>query len=151
QQWDRACDVRAEPGQGHAIDRAGFDEHVHLAVPFEAGFKAFHDRLEIGAADFVADGQRDHVVCGLDELVHRRLPASGGYRATAGPAPSSMRRRLRVVKPGGCTSDRRSPGMRQAWNTGSSSRKVPASASISTLPPTGTMNCWRMCPIIAPR
>ena len=32
-----------------------------------------------------------------------------------------------------------------------SMRKLPASASSSTLPPTGTMNCSRMCPIIAPR
>src|SRR5690606_14501112 len=36
-------------------------------------------------------------------------------------------------------------------NTGSSSRKVPASASISTWPPTGTMNCSRRWPICAPR
>lgn len=45
---------------------------------------------------------------------------------------------------------RRDPAQAGA-NTGSSRRKVPVSASISTRPPTGTMNCSRMWPIIAPR
>ena len=42
-------------------------------------------------------------------------------------------------------------GTDYCWNTGSSRRNVPASASISTRPPTGTMNWRGMWPIIAPR
>ncbi len=50
-----------------------------------------------------------------------------------------------------CTAGPARVDARQPWNTGDSRRKLPASASSSTSPPTGTMNCSRMWPIIAPR